>query len=360
MHLPLIRIIKDLYFSKFPQYIVFFVTSKCNARCKMCFYWKEIENSNQKKELTIEEIKKISLNMPRFYSLAISGGEPFLRNDLAEICKIFINNNKIRHLSIPTNGLLTESIIKQTLEICKYSPKTKIEIEFSIDGLAKIHDEIRGVKNNFEIAIKGIKELMELEKIYSNLRIKINTTFSKYNQDHLYELIDFLKNNLKLDRTNISILHGQARIKEAEDYDIDLYQKTIDYLIKKQVVSEKINLFDILIISIKHHARELLIKAVKQKKYPLKCWALKKFIVIRETGEVFPCEPIDKPIGSLRENNYSLPLLLKSKRGNDYIKNFNSKNCYCTWGCSVLNNILYSPFHLLRVFLISLKYRFKK
>ncbi len=360
MHFSPLKTIKNLYFSSFPPYVVFFVTSRCNSRCKMCFYWKQIEESVQKKELTLEEIKKISKAMPEFYSLAISGGEPFLRNDLAEICKTFAKNNRISHLSIPTNGLLTESIISQSEDICKNSPKTKIEIEFSIDGPAKIHDEIRGVKGNFEIAIKGIKKLMGLEKIYPNLSVKINTTFSGFNQNSLIELIDFLKNELKLNRTNISLLHGRARLKEAEDYDINLYEKTIEYLIKKQIAMRPIGWFDALLIGVKHRARELLIKTVKDKKYPLKCRALKKFIVIRETGEVYPCEPIDNSIGNLRENDYSVPVLLNSEKGKNYIKNFPVKNCYCTWGCSVLNNILYSPQNLLKAFFISLGYKFKK
>ncbi len=355
-----LKTIKNLFFSSFPPYVVFFVTSRCNSRCKMCFYWKQIEESAQKNELTTEEIKKISKNMPEFYSLAISGGEPFMRNDLAKICQAFIQNNKISHLSIPTNGLLTESIIGQTKDICEISPQTRVEIEFSIDGPAKIHDEIRGVKNNFETAMATIKKLAELEKIYPNLKIKINTTFSKDNQNHINELTDFLKDNLQINRTNISIMHGQARVKESENYDITLYEEAVDYLIKKQIVDKSISWFDILILSIKHQARKLLIRAVKNKKYPLKCWALKKFIVIRETGDVYPCEPLNKPIGNLRENNYSLPGLLNSEKGRNYIRNFSSKNCYCTWGCSVLNNILYSPLNLFKVFLLSLKYKLKK
>jgi len=360
MQFSLIKTIKNLYFSSFPPYVVFFVTSRCNSRCKMCFYWKEIEGASFEKELTLEEIKKISAGMPGFYSLAISGGEPFLRNDLAEICKTFVKNNEIKHLSIPTNGLLTESIINQTENICKNSPKTKIEIEFSIDGPARIHNEIRGVKDNFETAMANIKKLKELEKTYPNLRIKVNTTFSKYNQNHINELIDFLKEKLELNRTNVSILHGEARIKEAEEYDIDLYEKTADYLAKKQIVSRPIGLFDLFMISIKHHARKLLIKAVREKKYPLNCQALKKFIVIRENGKVYPCEPLDRPIGNLRENNYSLPRLLNSKEGKYYIKNFSSKNCYCTWGCSVLNNILYSPRDIIKSGILALKYKFSK
>lgn len=358
MQFSLIRTIKDLYFSNFPPYVVFFVTSKCNSKCKMCFYWREIEESAKEDELTLEEIRKISEKMPKFYSLAISGGEPFLRNDLWEICGNFIVNNKIRHLSIPTNGLLHETIIDQVKKICSIASQTKVEIEFSIDGPPEIHDEIRGVKNNFKIAIGTLEEIKKLEEIYPNLTTKVNTTFSKYNQNYICELIDFLKDELKLNRTNVSLLHGDARLKESEEYDINLYKKTVDYLIKKQIASKSLAFLDSLLISIKHLARQLLIQVVEQKKYPIRCKALKKFIVIRETGNIYPCEPIDKPVGSLRKNSHSILTLLNSAGAKKYRENFDIKNCYCTWGCSILNNILYSPRHLLKIILIYIKYKF--
>jgi len=45
-------------FQKTP-YLIFFVTAKCNSRCKMCFYWKNL--SKKQNELKLEEIEKILL-----------------------------------------------------------------------------------------------------------------------------------------------------------------------------------------------------------------------------------------------------------------------------------------------------------
>ena len=50
---------KSLLKLNFPSYVIFFITSKCNARCRFCFYWKNIEESDKKKELDLEEIEKI-------------------------------------------------------------------------------------------------------------------------------------------------------------------------------------------------------------------------------------------------------------------------------------------------------------
>jgi sulfatase maturation enzyme AslB (radical SAM superfamily) len=43
--------------------VIFFVTSVCNAKCRTCFYWEEL---NQHGDLTWDEIRKLALSMPPF------------------------------------------------------------------------------------------------------------------------------------------------------------------------------------------------------------------------------------------------------------------------------------------------------
>ena len=43
--------------------VIFFVTSACNAKCRTCFYWEEL---NQRGDLTWEEIRKLAFSMPAF------------------------------------------------------------------------------------------------------------------------------------------------------------------------------------------------------------------------------------------------------------------------------------------------------
>ena len=59
----------------------------------------------------------------------ITGGEPFLRNDVPEICGAFLKNNRTRRISIATNGMLTQKIIesvKTLLKSCRQLPRTNI------------------------------------------------------------------------------------------------------------------------------------------------------------------------------------------------------------------------------------------
>src|SRR4051794_8691783 len=82
--------------------VILFVTSRCNAFCQTCFYHAEL---NQPGDLTFEQIEQVSLAMPAITDLWLSGGEPTLRRDLSEIINLFVRNNGVTRVIIPTNGL---------------------------------------------------------------------------------------------------------------------------------------------------------------------------------------------------------------------------------------------------------------
>ena len=104
---------------RYPFQVTHFVTGRCNARCNHCFYWKSLNKGTN--ELSLGEINRISKSMPNFFSLMLTGGEPFLRDDLSAIAHIYYRNNRIKNLGIPTNGLLPEKIYstaKNILDTC--------------------------------------------------------------------------------------------------------------------------------------------------------------------------------------------------------------------------------------------------
>ena len=121
-----------------PPFLTLFVTSKCNLRCLHCFNWKSL---NKKDDLALEEIKKLSLQLEDLDSLLISGGEPFLRDDLPKIVEFFYKNNKLNTLTIPTNGFLTEKIHSQIQKILKIAEGKTVWLNFSLDGTEKMHDQ---------------------------------------------------------------------------------------------------------------------------------------------------------------------------------------------------------------------------
>ena len=146
---------------KTPIMLTFFVTNQCNARCKHCFYWKNL-GKNENKELKLMEIKDmVSSFRHRLSTVLLTGGEPFLREDLAQACKIFYDINRTKKVNIPTNGLepeLTYSCAKEIVE----NTGLFLSIIVSLDGLEKKHDEIRGIQGAFQ---KGVETISYLKVI---------------------------------------------------------------------------------------------------------------------------------------------------------------------------------------------------
>ena len=90
------------------DFLIFFVTGQCNARCHHCFYWNNLGADHV--GLSLEKIEKTARSMPPFRTLLLSGGEPTLRKDLPQLIDIFRRHNGIETVDIPTNGLLPDRI----------------------------------------------------------------------------------------------------------------------------------------------------------------------------------------------------------------------------------------------------------
>ncbi|WP_457571186.1 radical SAM/SPASM domain-containing protein [Desulfovulcanus sp.] len=126
------------------------VTYRCNARCYMCNTWQH--PSKKDEEFKPELVEKIPGDL-KF--LNITGGEPFLRDDLDEIIEIALQ--KTRRLVISTNGYFTEKIINLVKKF-----NNRVGIRISIEGLPAANDELRGIKNGFD---HGLRTLLKLHSM---------------------------------------------------------------------------------------------------------------------------------------------------------------------------------------------------
>ena len=124
------------------------VTYRCNARCTMCNRYKA--PSRPEEELSVETIKKL----PEMYFTNITGGEPFIRQDLKDIVRELYK--KSDRIVISTNGFFTDRI----LELCREFPQ--IGIRISIEGLEQTNNEIRGLQDGFNRGYTTLKKLVEM------------------------------------------------------------------------------------------------------------------------------------------------------------------------------------------------------
>jgi len=120
------KIVRSILVAKIlqkPYKINFAITSGCNSRCQTCNVWRKFRKNPEvvKNDLSLKEIEKIFKTLPKnIIWLSLSGGEPFLRDDLVLICKKAIENiPDLCLISIPSNGLLEKNIVEKTKQILK-------------------------------------------------------------------------------------------------------------------------------------------------------------------------------------------------------------------------------------------------
>jgi len=143
-----------------PMKISFAVTYRCNLRCRMCHIWKK---GPVRDEMSLPEIDRFFELANGFSWVGLTGGEPFLREDLPEIvAAIRGRSRRLGSLHINTNGQLTEKIIRLAREIRKVVAPARLIVTVSIDGPLAVHDAVRGREGAWERAnttftgLKGI------------------------------------------------------------------------------------------------------------------------------------------------------------------------------------------------------------
>lgn len=124
---------------------VIIVTYRCNAKCNMCDVWHHPTKAEE--EIGLDVMAKL----PDMFYLNITGGEPFVRQDMPEIIELM--RKKTRRIVISTNGYFTDRIVS----LCKKYPD--IGIRISIEGLPKTNDAIRQIPDGFD---RGLRTLLEL------------------------------------------------------------------------------------------------------------------------------------------------------------------------------------------------------
>jgi len=334
-----------------PSRLILFITTKCDLRCKHCFFSNSL--NNQDPDLTAEDIKRIIDNYPTgLEHVIITGGEPFLNKDLTAI----VCNVKAKSVNIPTNGNNPGLILAKTEEILKKAKGVgRIGISVSLDGPEDVHDRIRGRQYSYRNALNALAGLKKLEKEYPKLSTGSGTTLSKLNIECLREMADFKWNTLgekfsfqmarSIEYSNLPA-HLREKIGSAQDcsampsdFPETVMNKfdTIKEIYFKNLLSRNIRSKSNIVKDLLNYFKSMsLLKAylatIKERKRILPCYAGYSIGVIYSNLDVSFCEFM-KPIGNLKEYDFSLHKIWHSKKADELRKVVS--RCFCTHTCFV-------------------------
>lgn len=325
-----------------PPFLILFINSICNQRCEHCFYW---SNLNRKDDLSKEELFSLSRQLGRIENLNLSGGEPFLRKEFAEIVRQFVRHNKTRQVYVPTNSYFKDKMIDQITQVLEEPELELFAVEMSLDGLGEFHDKFRGSPNSFKKAMETYDALAELQKKDARLRIHAISTATDVNMDEIKRLTTFLFDRCpQMDHHNLAIMRGDPKNHSLAGPSLKAYRELYEY-IRSLWSTREDGRYGGIVEPMLQHAKT---RTIEEKRQVIPCRAGVLSAVVYSNGDVSVCE-LHEPIGNLRQQTFWE--IWNSDKATARRKSIACKECWCTTEVFMWPSFTYQPTHMLKTML---------
>ena len=150
------------------------LTYRCNNDCLHCWLRLPPDSPENSKELTFDEIKALVVAAGDMGcgSWSISGGEPMLRPDFADIFDLILSRSRTYNLN--TNGTLI------TPRIARLMKRRGFKMIAFYGATADVHDRITRTPGSFEAFLEGIARLKEARAGFTAQLVPMKDNFRQF------------------------------------------------------------------------------------------------------------------------------------------------------------------------------------
>lgn len=314
------------------------LTYRCNSRCMTCRVYERESN-----ELTLDEYGKIFHSIGHSpHWITFSGGEPFLRQDMEEICIKAYELCRPKIINIPTNGILTERIIEKVRCIQAACPDAAIIINLSIDAIGEKHDDIRGSKGSFERVIETYKGLRSIKKD-GNMTLGFHTVISKFNVGEIADIYRELKKyrpdsyitEIAEERTELLTVNEKISPSFSE------YSSAVDYITGDMKDWEMKGIARVTRAFRKHYYH-MVKKILRENRMQIPCYGGLASCQLTPDGDVWACCVKSEVLGNLRESGYDFKKIWFSQQAVQLRRAIKNRECFCPLANASYTNMLFS------------------
>jgi len=270
-----------------PSYAIIAVTLKCNAKCIMCDIWKR--EPGQEVEPPFYQRLPSSLR-----EVNITGGEPFLREDLPEIIKVIHNRCDSPRIVISSNGLLPKRIKDSMNRIIKIDDE--IAVRISVDAVGKKHDELRGISGAFGKAMESLSILKQ-----DGVRdLGIALTIMDRNVLEIKKVYD-LANEIGVEFSISTVTSSPIYFGKKDSLmpgDNGALRDGFNYLVRSELRHWSPRRFA------RAYFDHTLWEYLHTKRRPLRCDAGENFFYLDPYGNVYGCDILDFHMGNLKKQTF--------------------------------------------------------
>lgn len=347
-HLELTRRASERAPSRTPPFLILFLGSTCNLACDHCFYWREL---NGRDDLSRDELFALADSLDPIESLGLSGGEPFLRRDFAEICDRFVRVNGVRRIDCPTSGWFTERTVEQLRQLFRNKDLDHFSLELSLDGMPPYHDWFRRGRQSFARAMATYDALAELQKSEPRLELDAVSTVTSENVEQLRRLTTHLFERCPgMSRHHLALIRGERKRGSLEPPDLASYRSLVDH--SRRLWGGRDAQRDGSVVDpMLHWAKG---KTVEAKAQVVPCKAGLLSGVVHANGDVALCEH-HPPLGNLRRATFRE--IWSSEPARALRESIAKKECWCTNEVFLWPSLVFQPGPLAKAFVGSRAWR---
>ncbi len=329
-----------------PFSIVVSVSYRCNSKCRTCDVWRKPNN-----DLTLAEWTRVFAKIgrgPLYFTF--TGGEPFLRKDIAELALSAYTLCQPSVITIPTNGLLTQRIIEQVDRICAGAPTANIGLNLSLDEVGERHDDIRLVPGNWQKAMATWQGLKNLQKRHKNLVLTTHTVISNYNIDRFFEIY-----------AGLEFLQPDSYITEIAEERVELdtvgweitptaatYAPIADFLSQKASERQVSGLARVT-QAFRANYYQFAKRTLFEQRQVIPCYAGWASCQIAPNGDVWSCCIRAESVGNVRAHDYDILPIWRGAAMAHLRRSISQGECYCPMANAAYTNMVCHPLTLAKV-----------
>jgi len=273
------------------------ITHRCICRCRMCNIW-QIPREVPDLPLATWTDLLSSPTLRHLVEIDITGGEPFLRDDL-EMLLEWIGRAKptrfprLKTLAVTTNGILTARILEAVGRIIGPLQERGIDLVLAcgMDAVGPVHDDIRNFRGAWEKLDSTLAGLGELRTRHPNLVLGVKTTILPANVHELDRIAAYAREHGLFTIISPCIItanrFGNVDLAEGLKFSPEDL-RAIRRFYESPAFAWSLH-------------RQTMLNYLATGTVKKSCSAGFNTVFVRHTGEIFPCPLIPNALGNIPE-----------------------------------------------------------
>ncbi len=271
-----------------PLLAILIPTRRCNLKCEMCDLWKREGKEMSKREIfrLVDDLEELGVT-----TISLSGGEPFMREDILEIMSYIKDKGML--LDVSTNGtLITGDLARRLVEV----GVDTVSVSLDSDD-PEIFDKLRGRRGAHKRVVQGIMNLLEAAD--NRPEITVNILLSPQTMYRVMETVDFLY-DLGVRNIGVIPVHnftGKKSLRFSEHQKREI-KHVVEWLMKTKKEKGIIDNTEKYLEAVK----SFLINGERQRA----CGAGFLTLVVDSNGDLYPCYgmfELGEKIGNIRDTD---------------------------------------------------------